>query len=73
MACDPADLLQVQQRAAGRLPGGGRGGEGRLGACRPVCSLTWTDNTELQLHRQTPSTDPEHRPQAQTPSTGTAC
>lgn len=42
-------------------PQGRRGGEGRLGACRPVCSLTRTANTELQLQGWTPSTDPEHR------------
>lgn len=36
VACDPADLLQVQQRAAGRLPGGGggeRGGSMRAARC----------------------------------------
>lgn len=73
VACDPADLLRAQRRAAGRLPGGVAGGEGRLGACRSVCSLTRTASGELQLRGQTPSTNPEHRPQAQTPSTGTAC
>lgn len=50
VACNPADLLQVQQRAAGRLPRGICRGRGEARCLLFGCALTSIARTRHQLH-----------------------